>query len=83
MVQPLVPDMKTLALDASFTALSGYSKDSPIRSSRPSDLAFILFTFDSTGQPKGGRHSHAGCVLCCPHQLRLSHNPAAWSGRST
>src|SRR4029077_8924744 len=55
-------DVTVVALDRDASLLDTYSSDNPKLSSRPTSLAYVLFTSGSTGVPKGVAVTHANAV---------------------
>ncbi|MGH8583366.1 MAG: amino acid adenylation domain-containing protein [Gammaproteobacteria bacterium] len=67
-VLPPIPG-KTLCLDQASEDVARESPGGPVRAGSPEDLAYVLYTSGSTGEPKGVEVPHRALVNCL-HSMR-------------
>ena len=68
-------DGRVVCLDSGWDAIAAKSKNNPLTGATATNLAYILYTSGSTGQPKGVMCEHGSLVQC--HQLDNPNTRAA------
>jgi amino acid adenylation domain-containing protein len=53
---------KTVCLDSDWPAIAGETVSNPVPLATPADLAYVMYTSGSTGNPKGAMILHSGLV---------------------
>ena len=68
-LQHILPhsDARLLSLDADWAAVSQQRHDNPLTTTSPDNLAYVMYTSGSTGQPKGVTVTHRGVVRLVKH----------------
>ncbi|KPL20763.1 MAG: hypothetical protein AMJ93_11140, partial [Anaerolineae bacterium SM23_84] len=68
-LQHILPhsDARLLSLDADWAAVSQQRHDNPLTTTSPDNLAYVMYTSGSTGQPKGVSVTHRGVVRLVKH----------------